>query len=89
MPHASSTAVKRLGLVVGRMASPGIAFDPDSDEKCLYFFLMSVPATAPAAHLPLFSHIAGFITAPGKLDKLRSIEDQDAIWKLITTWKRT
>ena len=88
LPHACSTAVKRLGLVIGRMADPGINFDPDSEEKCLYFFLMSVPASAPAAHLPLFSHIAGFITAPGKLEKLRSTEDQEAIWKLITAWKR-
>ncbi len=89
LPHACSPAVTRLGLVVGRVAASGVAFDPDSEEKCLYFFLMSVPASAPAAHIQLLSHIAGLITAPGNLDKLRQKEDPDAIWQFINKWKGT
>jgi len=74
-PHACSTSVQRLGLACCLLPQPGISFDPDSDELCRIFFLIAIPDTTPAAHLPLLSDIATFLSAPGNTEQLKAATD--------------
>jgi mannitol/fructose-specific phosphotransferase system IIA component (Ntr-type) len=59
-PHARSVSVRRLGLVVGLSVPPGIVYGLHSERPVQVFFLIAVPAFAPAAHLPLLQFLAGF-----------------------------
>ncbi|MGI6357006.1 MAG: PTS sugar transporter subunit IIA [Lentisphaerae bacterium] len=85
-PHASSATVQRLAITVGVAPEPGFPFDPDADEKGRVFFLIAIPAAAPAAHLPLLTHLAGFITAKGKLEKLLQADSAAAVHKMLLAW---
>ncbi|MDD4097714.1 MAG: PTS sugar transporter subunit IIA [Lentisphaeria bacterium] len=85
-PHACSPAVQRLALVVGMAPEPGYEFDADASENARAFFLIAIPAAAPAAHLPLLTHLAGFITARGKLEKLLGADSAATVHKMLLAW---
>lgn len=85
-PHACSATVQRLAVTVGMVPEPGYQFDSDAAEKGRVFFLIAIPAAAPAAHLPLLTHLAGFITAKGKLEKLLQADSAAAVHKMLLAW---
>lgn len=88
LPHACTIYAKRLGVAIGTVAEPGLQFDEDSPETCRIFFLIAIPVSAPAAHLPLLSHLAGFCSAPGKVEKLKAAPDVNTVYKLLLSWKK-
>ncbi len=69
-PHARSRCVRRLGLVVGTAAPPGVSFGEEEDEPCRLFFLIAVPASAPTAHLPLLRYLSAFVRQPARVQRL-------------------
>ncbi|MBR0459487.1 MAG: PTS sugar transporter subunit IIA [Victivallales bacterium] len=83
LPHASSAAVRRLGLVVGIVKEPGIEYDPDCEENVTLFFLMAVPATSPAAHLPLLGTLAKFLADETRVAALRSATTPEQVQAML------
>ena len=83
LPHASSASVRRLGLVVGLVGEPGIEFDFDSEENATIFFLMAVPATTPAAHLPLLGALAKFLADGARVAALRNATTPEQVQELL------
>jgi mannitol/fructose-specific phosphotransferase system IIA component (Ntr-type) len=69
-PHARSRCVRRLGLVVGTAAAPGVAFAGPGAESCRLFFLIAVPTSAPTAHLPLLRHLSALVRQPARVERL-------------------
>jgi mannitol/fructose-specific phosphotransferase system IIA component (Ntr-type) len=82
-PHASSAAVRRLALVVAMLPEPGFHYDKDQPSPCRLFFLIAIPLAAPAAHLPLLTHLAEIAMAKNRLEKIFSAETPAAIHKLL------
>ncbi|MBQ6474407.1 MAG: PTS sugar transporter subunit IIA [Victivallales bacterium] len=74
-PHACSSSVQRLGLICCLLPQPGVCFDPDNDELCRILFLIAIPEATPAAHLPLLSDIANFLSVLGNTERLKSAQD--------------
>jgi mannitol/fructose-specific phosphotransferase system IIA component (Ntr-type) len=70
LPHARSNAVRRLGLVVGIAAAPGIQYNPESPVRSRLFFCIAVPGYAPTAHIPLLQALAKFSRDPSRVEKL-------------------
>lgn len=70
IPHARSTAAKRLGLVTGIATEKGIRFDPDGDHECRLFFCIAIPVTAPTSHMPLLKLLAKFGRDPRRIEKI-------------------
>lgn len=84
-PHASSSVVKRLALVVAVLPEPGFHYDKDQVAPCRVFFLIAIPAAAPAAHLPLLTHLAEIAMTKSRLDKILRADSAAAIHKLLVS----
>lgn len=82
-PHASSPVVKRLALMVAVLPEPGFHYDKEQATTCRIFFLIAIPSAAPAAHLPLLTHLAEAITAKGRLEKILAADNAAAVHKLL------
>lgn len=83
-PHASSPVVKRLALVAAVLPEPGFHYDKDQ-APCRVFFLIAIPAAAPAAHLPLLTHLAEVAMTKSRLDKILHADSAAAVHKLLVT----
>ena len=70
LPHARSTAVRRLACSVGIACDPGLTYNAETEARCRLFFMIAVPAFAPTAHLPLLQHLANFAHDPERVGKL-------------------
>ncbi len=84
-PHASSPVVKRLALVVAVLPEPGFQYDEDQLTPCRVFFLIAIPSAAPAAHLPLLTHLAEIAMTKNRLDKILHADSPAAIHKLLVS----
>ena len=71
IPHARSTAVRRLGITIGIADGDGIRYAKDT-AKCRLFFLICIPAVAPTAHLTLLQGLVHFADDKKRMDKLKA-----------------
>ena len=86
-PHARSSAVRRLALVVGIADEPGLVFNPDVSEPCRIFFLIAVPSLAPTAHLPLLQKLANFAHNPKQTKKLLNCDSTTQAVRCLKSFK--
>ena len=89
LPHARSNAVRRLGLTVGltQPADAGITYDPGAPGPCRVFFLIAVPAFAPAAHLPVLQALANFAHDHERIEKLLNAPSAAKAARMIVAFK--
>lgn len=72
IPHARSSAVSRLGLVVGTYSEDKECnFTVDETERPVkVFFLIAIPELMPTCHMPLLKHIASLLKQNRRVQKL-------------------
>ncbi len=71
IPHARSTAVRRLGITIGITDETGVGYTHGA-AKCRLFFLICIPAVAPTAHLTLLQGLVHFADDKKRMDKLKA-----------------
>jgi len=81
-PHARSTQVRRLTLVIGRASEP-LIWGMQESWPVEYVFLLAVPPTDALDYLSLLSGIAGFGRRPGLLARLHAATDEQSIFNLL------
>lgn len=87
LPHACHSSVNKLGFVIASIAGNGMEYADDMDCTCKLLFLICIPEDTPAAHIPLYSFIADFITNSGQLDELINAPTPDVVKSLLTAWQ--
>ena len=80
-PHARNFSIKRLGLVAGRSAAPGVPFSSHSDSLCRLFFLIAVPGSSPTAHIPLLKHLSQAVKSASLRDRILSARTEASLIK--------
>lgn len=87
IPHARSTAVRRLGMTIGIASGEGMLFNPESEQKYRLFFCIAIPTTAPTSHLPLLRLLAKFARDPKRVDKMLQFKTAAAIARNLAAFK--
>ena len=77
-PHAHCKQVKHISLVIG-LAPEGLAFSPDTEDKCHLFFLIAVPTSEPEAHLELMANLVDFVMSDKLSQVLAATEPQQIL----------
>ena len=87
-PHARSTAVRRLFLVIGVADEENaITFGPDPDVASRLFFCIGVPSFAPTAHIPVLQALANYVQDMTRVEKLVGSRIPSEIVKRLSTFK--
>lgn len=86
LPHASHACVKKLGLAIASVSGQGIEFAEGMDSGCNLLFMICIPEDTPAAHIPLYSFLADFITNSGSIDGLREADLPAQVVELLKSW---
>ena len=84
LPHARSTVVRRLGLVLATAPAPGIPFDAEG-VPCRLFLCIAVPAGAPTAHLKLLQALAEFARHPQRVERLIEVTMPSRVFRALAT----
>mgnify|MGYP000574924983 CR=1 FL=1 len=80
IPHARSSAVTRLSLVVGvhKEDQPCNFTTDETDRPVQLFFLIAIPELMPTSHMPLLKHIALLLKQNRRTQKLlRTTKSKD------------
>jgi mannitol/fructose-specific phosphotransferase system IIA component (Ntr-type) len=83
-PHARSSVVRRLGLVLVTAPEPGLPFGPAAQPARL-FFCIAVPAIAPTAHLQLLRALADFARTPSRVQRLLEVTMPSRVLRAMAT----
>ena len=87
-PHARSTTVRRLFLVIGVADEENaMAFGPDPEVKSRLFFCIGVPSFAPTAHIPVLQALANYVQDMARVEKLVASRIPSEIVKRLSTFK--
>jgi len=81
IPHAKTSAVKEVYLVVGISDTP-IEFDAQDGEGSLYFFLVLAPEHEASAHIEILSSIARTTASTSFKRLLRSSRTKEDVYSL-------
>ena len=83
IPHGKFRGLKRIHAVFARVAKP-IEFDAVDDEPVDIMFLLLAPEGAGADHLKALSRVARLLREPSILGKLRSAQEAEALYAILT-----
>ncbi|MGD8568972.1 MAG: PTS IIA-like nitrogen regulatory protein PtsN [Gammaproteobacteria bacterium] len=65
-----------------------IDFDAADDQAVDLLFALLVPENSTSEHLELLAELAEMFSDPAFRDKLRATKDRDAIYNLLSSWKK-
>lgn len=86
IPHARSTSVTRLGLVIGLTDEAGIQFNPDGEIESRLFFCIAIPLFAPSSHIPLLRTLAQFSKDPKRLERITKSKTKASVVKYLAAY---
>lgn len=83
IPHGKLVGLSQVVGLFARLAEP-VAFDALDDEPVDLVFALLAPDDAGADHLKALAKIARVLRQPGMPEALRSADDADALYDLVT-----
>ncbi len=83
IPHGKLKSLDRLTGVFARLADP-IEFDALDEQPVDLVFLLLAPESAGADHLKALARVARMLRDNGLAERLRSTDDQAALYALLT-----
>ena len=84
IPHGKSPSVSRLTAAFG-ISHTGVDFDSLDGEPVYIFFLLVAPVDSAGPHLKALARISRLLKDKYFRDKLRSVEDDKELIKIITS----
>ncbi|MCJ8329896.1 MAG: PTS sugar transporter subunit IIA [Lentisphaeria bacterium] len=85
-PHARSTAIDRMCLVVG-VAEKDIHFNTSDKIDSRLFFCIGVPARSPTAHMPILQSLANYVKDEKRRDRLIACTLPSQLVKYLANYK--